>query len=182
MQSNSKMFQKMKAGKGEITRELQQLGAKKLASHNKSSGFGVPEGYFEGFSLAVQKKVEAQIQEQNTSNTRFIKLKTAVSIAASIVLVASLAITLLLLQPDREEVVNNEFYDIQFEEFFANVTLNDRTLLYDLILDQESEPFEENFSGTANDDYLFEYLVDASRYQGIDLSELFTQNGIDNQR
>lgn len=171
----------MKAGNDEITSELMQLGAKKLASHNKGSGFGVPEGYFDGFSEAVQNKIIAQQHTPNTSKTIYLNLRTSVRIAASVLLVAGLAIALMLLQNNRLEVVALEYDDRLYEEFFADAALNDRNMLYDLLFEQASGSFEVNNSGDADFDYLFDYLLDASQYLGIEPKELVALTETENQ-
>lgn len=172
----------MKSDHDEITRELKLLGAEKLAAHNKHTGFEVPGGYFDSFAQSVQKNIATSEPLPEEAKTRYLSIRYVVGIAASFALLVVLAISFLLLRPNPGELYSGEFDDQAIEEYFANMTQHDRTLLYDVILDQENGSEEFNSATISEDDYLIEYLLDAARFNGIEPSELFTQNGNENQR
>lgn len=172
----------MTNNKNEITRELQQSGLSRLAMQQKESGFGVPEGYFESFSKSVRQKIEAGKKTAPVSQDKYFSLRTAVSMAASFLVLIGLGISFLMLREGKEEGFLTEFDDNIFDEYFARVTEFDRVMLYDLILDTEvAESAETRQVNGTEDDFIVEYLLDATQYYGIEPTELITQSDIDNR-
>jgi hypothetical protein len=168
--------------KNEITRELQQSGLSQLAMQQKESGFGVPEGYFESFSQSVRQKIEAEKHPTPVTQGKFFSLRTAVSMAASFLVLIGLGISFLMLREGKEEGFLSDFDDYIFDEYFARVTEFDRGMLYELILDTDvAESADTRHINAAEDDFIVEYLLDATQYYGIEPTELITQNDIDNQ-
>ena len=172
----------MKSGREEINRELQESGSLNLAARSRETGYGIPEGYFDTFSQAVQQKISAETIQAPSLVTRHFNLRTVVSMAATFVLLIGLGISFMLLRQGKEEGFLGEFDDHLYDEYFARVTQFDRTMLYDLIFEQETGLPETKTAIESDDDYLFDYLLDAAQYYGIEPTELITQNGIDNQR
>lgn len=172
----------MTKNKDEINRELQELGLSRLASQKKEPGFGVPQGYFEGFSASVRQKIEASQQQEPATKVRFFSLRAAVSMAATFLVLIGLGVSFLLLRDGKEEGLFSDFDDQIFDEYFARVTEYDRTMFYDLILGTEvAEPLQTQAANRAEEDNFVEYLLDAAQYYGIEPTELIIQNGIDNR-
>jgi hypothetical protein len=168
--------------KNEITRELQQSGLSRLAQHQKESGFGIPEGYFESFSQSVRQKIEAEKQPVLVSQGKYFSLRTAISMAASFLVLIGLSISFFILREGKEEGFLADYDDNIFDEYFARVTDFDRGMLYELILDTDVAEFPETrHVYGAEDDFIVEYLLEATQYYGIEPTELITQNDIDNQ-
>lgn len=172
----------MTKNRDKITRELQEIGLGRLASQRKVSGFGVPEGYFEGFSASVKQKIETSQQQEPATKARFFSLRATLSMAATFLVLIGLSVSFLLLRDGKEEGLFSDFDDQIFDEYFARVTEYDRTMFYDLILDPEvAEPMQTQAAKRAEEDYFVEYLLDAAQYYGIEPTELIIQNGIDNR-
>lgn len=177
------MTQKMNGKRDEITRELREAGLGKLAAHQKEHGFKVPEGYFTQFSESLNKKIESENQTISKPATKYFNLKTAVSMAASFLVIIALSISFVLLRQGKEEGFLTD-YDEQFiDEYFAIATQFDRSFLFDLIIESEVPESEQNqlFNGE-EDEFILDYLLDATQYYGIEPIELISQNGVDNQR
>jgi len=172
----------MTKNRDEITRELQEMGISRIASQNKESGFGVPQGYFEGFSASVRQKIEASHQHEPATKARFFSLRAAVSMAATFLVLIGLGVSFLLLRVGKEEGLFSDFDDQVFDEYFARATEYDRAMFYDLILDTEvAEPKPARVANGAEEDFIVEYLLDAAQYYGIEPTELIIQNGNDNR-
>ncbi len=171
----------MTKNKDEITRELQELGLSRLASQMKEeSGFGVPQGYFDGFSTSVRQKIDASRQKEPATKARFFSLRAAVSMAATFLVLIGMGISFLLLREGKEEGLFSDFDDQIFEEYFARATEYDRALLYDLIIDTEVDEPQQIQSTTSTDyDLYLDYLLEAAQYYGLEPTELIIQNGND---
>ncbi len=172
----------MTKNKDEITRELKELSLGRLASQKKEPGFGVPQGYFEGFSASVRRKIETSGKHEPAAKARFFNLRAAISMAATFLVLIGLGVSFLLLREGKEEGLFSDFDEQAFDEYFARATEYDRTMFYDLILDTEvAEPQPAQAAHGAEEDYIVEYLLDAAQYYGIEPTELIIQNGIDNR-
>ncbi|MBW6497707.1 MAG: hypothetical protein K0B09_04910 [Bacteroidales bacterium] len=173
----------MTKNKDEITRELQELGLSRLASQMKEeSGFGVPQGYFDGFSASVRQKIDASRQKEPATKARFFSLRAAVSMAATFLVLIGLGVSFLLLREGKEEGLFSDFDDQIFDEYFARATEFDRAMFYDLILDTEvADSKSAQAASQAEEDFFVEYLLDAAQYYGIEPTELIIQNGNDNR-
>jgi hypothetical protein len=173
----------MNINPNDITRELHDAGLSKLAAHQKEQGFRVPEGYFNQFSQSLNKRIESENHTISKPATKFFNLKTTLSMAASFLVIIALSISFVLLRQGKEEGFLTDYDDQFIDEYFAIATQFDRTLLLDLIIESDlPEPAQAKPLNGEEDDFLLDYLLDATQYYGIEPVELITQNGFDNQR
>jgi hypothetical protein len=173
----------MNINRDDITRELQEAGLSKLAAHQKEQGFQVPEGYFNQFSQSLNKKIESENLPITKPATKFFNLKTTVSMAASFLVIIALSISFVLLRQGKEEGFLSDYDDQFIDEYFARATQFDRTLLLDLIIESDlHEAAQAKPLNGEEDDFLLDYLLDATQYYGIEPIELISENGFDNQR
>ncbi|MEE4176932.1 MAG: hypothetical protein V2I46_05425 [Bacteroides sp.] len=130
----------------------------------------------------MSKRIGQDKQALPFRRAKVIRLRAAISMAASFLLLIALVVSFLLLRNGKEEGFLADSEDFMYDDYFARASEMDRTLLYDLIENPELEdPQALPTAAGNNEDFMLDYLLDAAHYSGIEPIELISQQDIDYQ-
>ncbi len=173
-----------KDNKEAINKELKELGSS-LPPENKQAGFRTPEGYFDSLSGEILSACHGAKRKQQVLGIR-VAPKQALAMAASLLLLVSLTISLFFMRSDTViDYADLEDHGVDFEYFTLRDNF-DRHEMYDMVLESdlgadeilyELELYDvDDYDAEDVDDYdaMMEMLFEDARYYGIESNYLLS--------
>lgn len=167
-----------KENKETIKKELQELGSS-LGQKTKDTGFALPDGYFDELPAKIHERrhrpTERSLSEKPVSTPRRM-----LALAASMLLLIALGISLFLMQGD----TGNDYmaYDEEMVDFdyFALQADFDQDVIYQMVLDSDLSADEILYDlyyaddGYDFDDEMIEMIFEEAEYYGIETGYLIS--------
>lgn len=156
-----------------IQKELRELKSS-LPGYTGQNGPQVPQGYFDLFPQAVQQKISASENRSKPSWLPGFATGKLIPAAVSLVLVLSVVFSFLLLHKGEEQGFFTRADEALFEDYFAFVLENDRSMIYEMNPEAvfESENIFSQEGMEVDEEQLFEYALDLAEYHGLDAKVL----------
>ncbi len=168
-----------KDNKEAIKKELKELGSN-LPHENKQAGFETPEGYFDNLSGKILSACHEADRKQQVPGVPLAP-KRALAIAASLLLLVSLTVSLFFMRSDTvSDYAALEDHGVDFEYFSLRDNF-DRHEMYDMVLESDLSADEilyelELYDADDLDDYdaMMEMLFEEVGYYGIESNYLLS--------
>jgi len=161
----------------DIKRELEEQGLHILASNRKETGFKVPDGYFQDLGNSISNGISIEKPENESLANKFFTLRLVTSVAAGLLVLAIVAISLFFVDETRQEGLFTQFDEYEVEEYLASLSEFDRMLVTDYVLQLEVEGVNGNQEGFYEDDEsLLDYLFDEINFQRFDPLDMLDNN------
>lgn len=167
-----------KDNKEAINKELKELRSS-LPRENKDAGFETPEGYFDNLSGDILSRCR-EADSKQIQDVPFAP-KQVLAIAASLLLLVSLTISLFFMRSDTVNdyaVLEEHAIDFEYFSFFSDF---DRQDIYDMVLESDLSADEimyelELYDANELNDYddIMEMLFEEAGYYGIESSYLLS--------